>query len=75
VWASGSFLGAFSVTRQGHGQWLKQTGGERLVTGWHWHDVHEIEYACRGMVEVKTQAGHYLLPPHQAAWIPAGLVT
>ena len=48
-------------------------GGERLVTGWHFHDVHEIEYACRGVVEVKTQAGHYLLPPHQAAWIPAGL--
>ena len=35
--------------------------------------MHEIEYACRGVVEVKTQAGHYLLPPHQAAWIPAGL--
>lgn len=48
-------------------------GGEQLVTGWHYHDVHEIEYACRGMVEVKTEAGHYLLPPHQAAWIPAGL--
>jgi AraC-like DNA-binding protein len=25
------------------------------------------------MVEVKTEVGHYLLPPHQAAWIPAGL--
>jgi len=48
-------------------------GGERLVTGWHFHDVHEIEYACRGTVEVSTGAGHYLLPPHQAAWIPAGL--
>ena len=48
-------------------------GGEQLVTGWHFHDVHEIEYACRGMVEVETKAGHYLLPPHQAAWIPAGL--
>lgn len=48
-------------------------GGEQLVTGWHFHDVHEIEYACRGMVEVTTEAGHYLLPPHQAAWIPAGL--
>jgi hypothetical protein len=35
--------------------------------------VHEIEYACREMVEVATQTGHYLLPPHQAAWIPAGL--
>ena len=48
-------------------------GDEQLVTGWHFHDVHEIEYACRGVVEVKTKAGHYLLPPHQAAWIPAGL--
>ena len=52
---------------------LRHDGGEQLVTGWHFHDVHEIEYACRGMVEVKTKAGHYLLPPHQAAWIPAGL--
>jgi AraC-like DNA-binding protein len=25
------------------------------------------------VVEVATRAGHYLLPPHQAAWIPAGL--
>src|ERR1700729_4564428 len=48
-------------------------GGEQLVTGWHFPDVHEIEYACRGVVEVKTEAGPYLLPPHQAAWIPAGL--
>jgi AraC-like DNA-binding protein len=59
------------------GRWaggsLMYDGAEQLVTGRHFHDVHEIEYACRGMVEVETQAGHYLLPPHQAAWIPAGL--
>ncbi len=59
------------------GRWaggsLRYDGDERLVTGWHLHDVHEIEYACRGMVEVRTEAGHYLLPPHQATWIPAGL--
>ena len=52
---------------------LVYDGDEQLVTGRHFHDVHEIEYACGGMVEVKTEAGHYLLPPHQAAWIPAGL--
>jgi AraC-like DNA-binding protein len=52
---------------------LRHGGGPELVTGWHFHDVHEIEYACRGMIEVKTKAAHYLLPPHQAAWIPAGL--
>jgi hypothetical protein len=31
-------------------------GGEQLVTGWHFHDVHEIEYACHGMVEVTTSS-------------------
>jgi len=47
--------------------------GDRLVTSWHSHDLHEIEYAARGVVEVETASGHYLLPPQQAAWIPAGL--
>ena len=65
------------VDLRGDSRWaggsLAYDGGEQLVTGWHFHDVHEIEYACRGMVEVETEAGHYLLPPHQAAWIPAGL--
>jgi AraC-like DNA-binding protein len=65
------------VNLRGDSRWpggsLLYDGGEQLVTGWHFHDVHEIEYACRGMVEVKTEAGHYLLPPHQAGWIPAGL--
>jgi AraC-like DNA-binding protein/quercetin dioxygenase-like cupin family protein len=47
--------------------------GERLVTGWHSHDMHQIEYAVGGVVEVETADAHYLLPPQQAAWIPAGL--
>jgi AraC-like DNA-binding protein len=46
--------------------------GDRLVTGWHSHDLHQIEYAARGTVEVETESGQYLLPPQQAAWIPAG---
>jgi quercetin dioxygenase-like cupin family protein len=66
-----------SVNLRENSRWaagsLLYDGREQLVTGWHFHDVHEIEYACHGMVEVKTKAGHYLLPPHQAAWIPAGL--
>jgi AraC-like DNA-binding protein/quercetin dioxygenase-like cupin family protein len=65
------------VDLRGTSRWaggsLMYDGAEQLVTGRHFHDVHEIEYACRGMVEVETEAGHYLLPPHQAAWIPAGL--
>ena len=47
--------------------------GDALITGWHSHDVHQIEYAIGGVVEVETAAGHYLLPPQQAAWIPVGL--
>lgn len=47
--------------------------GEPLVTPWHRHDLHQIEYAVNGVVGVETAAAHYLLPPQQAAWIPAGL--
>lgn len=47
--------------------------GDGLITGWHSHEVHQIEYALHGLVEVETDAAHYLLPPQQAAWIPAGL--
>lgn len=47
--------------------------GPDLVTTWHAHDLHQLEYACEGTVEVETAHGRYLLPPQQAAWIPAGL--
>jgi AraC-like DNA-binding protein/quercetin dioxygenase-like cupin family protein len=47
--------------------------GDDLVTGWHVHDLHQIEYAFEGVVEVETEAAHYLLPPQQAVWVPAGL--
>jgi AraC-like DNA-binding protein len=47
--------------------------GDRLVTGWHSHDLHQIQYAIGGVVEVETAVAHYLLPPQQAAWIPVGL--
>ncbi|GFG51356.1 AraC family transcriptional regulator [Mycolicibacterium agri] len=53
------------------GSYLYQ--GEGLITGWHCHEVHQIEYALGGVVEVETSSAHYLLPPQQAAWIPAGL--
>jgi AraC-like DNA-binding protein len=47
--------------------------GDELVAEWHSHDLHQIEYALEGVVEVETATAHYLLPPQQAAWIPAGL--
>jgi len=61
--------------RAGHralaGSYLYQ--GDRLVTGWHAHDLHQIELALQGVTEVETATAHYVLPPQQAAWIPAGL--
>jgi AraC-like DNA-binding protein len=53
------------------GSYLYQ--GDALITGWHSHEVHQIEYAIGGVVEVETASAHYLLPPQQAAWIPLGL--
>jgi AraC-like DNA-binding protein len=44
-----------------------------LVASWHTHDLHQVQYAFEGTVEVETTAAHYLLPPQQAVWIPAGL--
>jgi AraC-like DNA-binding protein/quercetin dioxygenase-like cupin family protein len=47
--------------------------GPDVVTGWHRHPYHQIEYALDGTAEVETRHGRYLLPPQQAIWIPAGL--
>jgi AraC-like DNA-binding protein len=40
---------------------------------WHFHDMHQIQYAFEGIAEVETATARYVLPPRQAAWIPAGL--
>jgi AraC-like DNA-binding protein/mannose-6-phosphate isomerase-like protein (cupin superfamily) len=50
-----------------------RAGDAEVLTGWHHHDMHQLEYALRGTVEVETRHAHYLLPPQQAVWIPAGV--
>jgi AraC-like DNA-binding protein len=47
--------------------------GDELITTWHAHDLHQLEYAFHGTVEVETATAHFLLPPQQAAWIPSGV--
>jgi MFS family permease/AraC-like DNA-binding protein len=47
--------------------------GREVVTGWHSHNLHQLEYALEGIIQVETATGRYLLPPQQAAWIPAGV--
>lgn len=48
--------------------------GREVVSGWHSHEVHQLEYAFEGIVHVETATARYLLPPQQAVWIPAGMV-
>jgi AraC-like DNA-binding protein/mannose-6-phosphate isomerase-like protein (cupin superfamily) len=47
--------------------------GDDVVTGWHSHDLHQVEYAFEGIAEVQTESARFLLPPQQAVWIPAGV--
>lgn len=65
------FVDMRSATPVRAGTYLYE-GGD-LVTGWHHHDLHQIEYALRGVAQVETAAARYLLPSQQAVWIPAGL--
>jgi AraC-like DNA-binding protein/mannose-6-phosphate isomerase-like protein (cupin superfamily) len=47
--------------------------GDDLVAIWHTHELHQLLYAFEGVAEVETAGSRHLLPPQQAAWIPAGL--
>jgi AraC-like DNA-binding protein len=53
------------------GAWREDA--DDLVTMWHTHDLHQLLYAFEGVAEVETARSRHLLPPQQAAWIPAGL--
>lgn len=58
--------------------------GSRLLAGaivqdeydlhapWHHHDMHQLQYAFEGAMEVEDAHGRHLLPRSLAAWIPAG---
>lgn len=40
----------------------------------HSHDRDQLVYASQGVMTVKTQIGAWVIPPHRAVWIPAGIV-
>jgi AraC-like DNA-binding protein len=54
------------------GSYAYEVGAE-VVTGWHSHDLHQLEHAFEGVAQVETDTARYLLPPRQAIWIPAGV--
>jgi len=47
--------------------------GFDVDTHWHAHDMHQIQYAFDGSIEVEDARSRYLAPRQLAAWIPAGV--
>lgn len=47
------------------------TAGATLAA--HEHDWHQLSYAADGVLKVATPQGTWVVPPHRAAWIPAGV--
>jgi AraC-like DNA-binding protein/quercetin dioxygenase-like cupin family protein len=44
-----------------------------LVFDWHTHADHQLAWAARGVLTVRTSSATWVLPPTRALWIPAGL--
>jgi AraC-like DNA-binding protein len=40
---------------------------------WHDHDVHQLIYPLRGVLQVSTARGAWVVPPNRAVWIPASV--
>jgi AraC-like DNA-binding protein/quercetin dioxygenase-like cupin family protein len=39
----------------------------------HAHDWHQLIYATQGVMSVYTRVGAWVIPPHRAVWVPAGI--
>ncbi|WP_067474808.1 AraC family transcriptional regulator [Actinomadura hibisca] len=40
---------------------------------WHDHPHDQLVYPSHGVLEVSTAAGTWVVPPHRAVWLPAGV--
>ncbi|MCJ2186698.1 AraC family transcriptional regulator [Novosphingobium beihaiensis] len=43
-----------------------------LHAPWHHHDMHQLQYAFEGSMDVEDNHGRHVLPRSLAGWIPAG---
>ena len=46
----------------------------RWVVPPHSHAKHQLIYAIAGVMTVKTEAGHWVVPPSRGLWVPAGMI-
>jgi AraC-like DNA-binding protein len=49
------------------------TFSEGYVLSAHRHDWDQFTYATHGVLTVKTEKGTWVIPPHRAIWVPAGI--
>ncbi len=45
----------------------------RERVAWHHHTEHQLIHPNRGVLRVSTAAGSWVVPPHRAVWVPAGV--
>ncbi|MFD0898974.1 AraC family transcriptional regulator [Actinomadura sediminis] len=50
---------------------LRLAHGERVPR--HEHPHHQLAYPSHGVLEVSTDAGTWIVPPHRAVWLPTGI--
>jgi len=43
------------------------------VDDWHSHQRNQVVYASKGVLNITTETGSFVLPPQRALWIPAGV--
>jgi AraC-like DNA-binding protein/quercetin dioxygenase-like cupin family protein len=63
--------------------WLDQAEGEVLALAtdypaghhiaYHFHSQSQLLHAVTGVAMVTTKAGRWMVPPHHALWLPAGI--
>jgi AraC-like DNA-binding protein len=51
----------------------RQELANRELVDWHDHAEHQLIHAGRGLLQVFTPAGSWVIPSHRAVWIPAGV--
>ncbi|MFC3994164.1 AraC family transcriptional regulator [Actinoplanes siamensis] len=47
--------------------------GHRERIEWHDHAVHQLVHPLRGVLQVHTGQGVWVVPPNRAVWLPAGV--
>lgn len=60
-----------STTRQGAQGAVRVLLAHRERIAWHHHTFHQFIHPLRGVLQISTPAGDWIVPPHRAVWVPA----